>query len=326
MPTELEALQAKIEALTAAVSALTGRSDPKRADPAIDEIGRWYFRRATKQARYTLGPFLRDWGGRCVSELTKGGYMAWRDERAAETTLLRRPRSVGTLNLELATVLAMFRAAKVAGLVDENPLEGLRRLKGQRSRETEIEPQTHAQALQDAPLLVRVFQAACIETGARSGCEVRRMEWAHVNEINESIHIPRENTKGKIAARDVPLTKYLRDLLRVMPRVLGSPYIFANPETKQPYSAKHLCMLSRPYLDRLKAAPGDRRVVTHDARHSAVSRLARGGMATLAAMRLIGHASANQHWRYLHLSESDRAKAKQVLDAQRNVPVTTKRY
>jgi hypothetical protein len=128
---DAEALRAQIAALTAAVQALSaGRAPAKRADPTIDEIGRWYLRTATRQAKATLVPFLRDFGGLRVSELTKGRYIAWRGERAEEETIRGAKRAVGSLNLELAAAQALLRAAVKAERIDENPLEGLPKLRG----------------------------------------------------------------------------------------------------------------------------------------------------------------------------------------------------
>lgn len=316
MGTDVDDLKAQIAALTAAIQGfVAGRTGPARADMLVDELGRWYFRRATKQAKYTLGPFLRDFGGLRVSELTKALYIGWRDERSDEETIRGAKRSVGTLNLELATANALFRAAVTAELIAKNPLDGIADLKGQRARETEINPADHARAIATAPPLVRVFQSAIIETGMRFN-EARLMEWSHVEWDRARIHIPRENTKGKLAARNVPLTNHLRAEFKEWPRGV-SRFVFASSQKPGPYSRSHLTSLCRPYLDRLSPAPGDGRVVTHDGRHSAVSRLARGGLNPLTSMKIIGHRTASMHWRYLHVSDEDREKAKRILDGDR---------
>jgi len=114
------------------------------------------------------------------------------------------------------------------------------------------------------------------------------------------------------------MSDYCKQLLDEYPPVVGSSFVFANPETKLPYSAAYLGRLSRPFLDRLKAAPGDRRVVTHDSRHSLVSRLARGGLGAMPAMKIVGHKTAAMHWRYMHVSEEDTATARRILDRKRS--------
>lgn len=315
MAATIEAMNSAIVALSAAQAGSGRRPAP---DLLVSELGARYARRASKKAMYTLVAFLAHFRDRAVSSLRKADYLHWRDEiRAVGDTRKKRPRAVGTLNQELAQVLAMFRWAVTNEIIDVNPFEGVRRLKGQRPRETEIDALEHADAFTSAPLLVRVFQAVCIETGMRNGCEVRRMERGHINRARSTIHVPRENVKGKTRARDVPMSDYLRKMLDELPPVVGSPFVFANPHTKKPYSAKHLAALSRPYLDKLPHAPGDYQANTHDTRHGAVSRLARGGLNPMAAMKIIGHSSPSMHWRYLHVSEADKAKAKSLLDAER---------
>lgn len=310
-------LRAQIAALTAAVQALAKKKAP---DATIAELGERYRLRARPAAMYTLAAFLAKFGARRPTELAKADYIAWRDERAHGVTVLRRPRAVGTVNTEHAQALAFFRWCLAAQLVDESPIEGIKKLKGQRPRETEIDVHEQADAFADAPLLVRVFQAVCIETGMRPGCEARRLERTHIDRATSTIFIPRENVKGKTRARTVPMSDYLADLLDRYPPVMGSTFVFANPRTRKPYTAKHLAHICRPYLDRLKAAPGDRRVVTHDNRHGAVSRLARGGLNPMVSMKIIGHETATMHWRYLHVSDDDRARAKTLLDDDRKAP------
>lgn len=316
---DTRALRAQIDALTAAVAALAGAKGPAR-DLAVSDLGKRYAKRASKAAMYTLRAFLAAFGDRFVLSLRKVDYLQFRDERRDRKTVRGEAPAVGTLNTELACVMAMFRWGVAAELIDVNPFEGVKKLKGQRSRETELDPHEHAGAFEDASLLVRVFQTTCIETGMRNGCEVRRMEWPHIDNARSVIYVPRENTKGKTRAREVPMSDYLRDTLKGMTRVLGSPFVFANPHTKRPYSAKHLNHLSRPYLNLLPAAPGDKRAQTHDGRHSLVSRLARGGLGPMPSMRIVGHETASQHWRYLHVSDDDRGRAKALLDAQRRGP------
>lgn len=310
-------LRAQIAALTAAVEALTA-AKPRAPDVTFAEVAERYARRVSKKAMYTLVPFLAWFGERRVASSKRADYLHWRDEvRANQTTVLRGLPAVGTLNQELTQALAMLRWAVRAEVIDANPFEGVAKLKGQRPRETEIDPLEHTRAFAGAPLLVRVFQAVCIETGMRNGCEVRLMERGHVDRARAVIVVPRINAKGGAHSREVPMSDYLRGLLDELPAVAGSPFIFANPATKRPYSRVHLCRLSRPYLDRLPCAAGDGRAVTHDGRHGFVSRLARGGLGLFAAMKIAGHRTASMHWRYTHVSDADRAKAKQLLDEQR---------
>ncbi len=286
---EAAALRAQIAALPAAVQALAGA---KRAAPDL-----------------TVAAL----GSRQCSTLRRPDYLTFRDERAKKV-------GVGTLNQELTQAHAMFRWGVAGEHIEANPIEGVRRLKGQHARETEIDPMEHARAFADAPLLLRVFQAVCIETGLRNGCEARLLERSHIDTLRSVIRVPKTNAKGKTTTREVPMSDYLADLLDELPEVIGSPYVFANPQTRQPYSYAYLNRSCRPYLDRLRAASGDERVVTHDARHSFVSRLHRGGLDLFASMKISGHRTAGQHFRYHHVSAEDKAKAKSLLDEERKSP------
>ena len=315
---EARALRERIAALTAAVQVLTGRAPPRHADVTVNTVAAKYERHVGKQVMYTVRPFLAAFGERMVSTLRRAEYVEWRDEDRAKPKTGKPPK-VGTLNQGLRQTLAMFRWAVGAELITENPLDGVAFLKGQRPRETEIDPDEDARAFVDAPLLVRAFQAVCDETGARNGCEVRMLERAHIDKARCMIRFWRTNTKGKVMTRDVPVTRELIGLLDELPVVVGSPFIFANPLTRRPYCREHMMKISRPFLRRLTAAPGDERVTTHDRRHTRVSRLARGGMNAMASMKLIGHKTPAMHWRYLHVSDADRTKMKDILEQERAV-------
>jgi integrase len=315
---EIAQLRAVVATLTAAVNALNARTGPHRADVTFNHVAERYKRRISKACAYSLVAFLAHFGTRYVRSVSKADYLHWRDDVRAETvTRYGRKPSVGTLNQELIQVLAMLRWAVLNEIIDDNPFEGVPLLKGQRPRETEIDPEEDRQAFAGAPLLVRAFHAACDETGARNGCEVRLIERAHIDRIRGLILFPRKNTKGQVMTREVPVSKYLLGLLERMPVVIDSPYVFANPITKLPYSRAYLCVLSRPYLDKLTPAPGDGRVVTHDRRHARVSRFARGGLNPMTSMKLVGHRSPAMHWRYLHVSDADREDARRILDGER---------
>lgn len=324
---ETAQLRAQLAALTAAVQALSGSRIPRASDLTFQQLADRYEKRVGKKYLYTLVPFLAAFGEKLVTAARKADYLHWRDEvRSKQRTIRKGTPSVGTLNQELRQVLAMLRWAVGAEIIDANPFEGVKFLKGQRPRETEIDAAEDAEAFADAPLLVRAFQAVCEETGARNGCEVRLLERAHVDKVKQAITFWRKNTKGQVMTRVVPVTKYLLDLLDELPAVIGSPYVFASPRTGRPYSRVHLTRICRPYLDRLTAAPGDQRVVTHDRRHTRVSRLARAGLNPMTSMKLIGHKTPAMHWRYLHVSEADRAEMKRLLEEERRAPhvATTK--
>jgi integrase len=312
-------LRAQIAALTSAIQALTGAT--ARADPGVTfaDVAERYGRRVGRKCMYTLVPFLRHFGDRTVASSRKVDLLHWRDEiRAVEVTCFKRPPSVGTLNQELLQAQAMMRWAVANEVIDANPFEGIVKLKGQRPRETGIDPAEDEQAFAGAPLLVRAFQAVCADTGARNGCEVRLLERRHVDRATSLLRFPRANTKGQVMTRDVPISAHTLALLDELPAVVGTVYVFANPRTKRPYSRVHLTRLCRPYLDRLTPAPGDGRVVTHDRRHTRVSRMARDGMNPMASMKLIGHKTPAMHWRYLHVSDADRARMKAALDRERH--------
>jgi integrase len=318
---EAAALRAQIAALTAAVQALGAKTTAAPVDlsATFGKVAERYAPRVGVKIMYTLAKFLLYFGDKPVATTRKAEYLHWRDQlRAKEKTCFDRPPSVGTLNQELRQCLAMMRWAVAVEMIDKNPFDGIKFLKGQRTRETEIDPGEDSTAFVGAPLIVRVYQGICAETGARNGCEVRMIERSHIDRARRMIKFPRVNTKGKVMTRDVPISRELMDLIDEMPVLLGNPFLFASPRVKgRPYTYPAMHRLCRPFLDKLTPAPGDERVVTHDRRHTRVSRLARAGMNAMASMKLVGHKTPSMHWRYLHVSDADRDRMRAILEAER---------
>lgn len=264
-------------------------------------------------------PVVSRFAGRKVSTLTKADWHEWIAFHRTQQTRDRKPPSIGTMNAELVRAKAMLNWGVEHEHIATNPWREIKRLPGQRARRTEIDAGELDKAIASGGAVACTFLMVYFEAGMRAS-EIRHMEWGEVDFRRMRITVPAERTKTH-EPRTVPMSEILSEWLRRMPRHLKSPKVFANPKTGDAYTKQYLWVLTRPILDKLKAAPGDGNVHCHDARHSLVSRLARAGMNVFSAMKIAGHRSAFMHWRYHHLNDTDQARAKELLDGERRGPV-----
>jgi integrase len=333
---ELAAMRAEIATLTAAINGMvSARVGPQAAPVACeltfaDAFKRYLARHAKEkwagQAHYKLKRFFEHFGAKRITDQKRGDWYYWRDEIRAKTkTRMGGLPAIGTLNQDYARVMHMLRWLEREDMIPVNPWKDVEKLKGERRRNTEIPMHDLLAAIdKGSSLLAATYLTLYFELGMRK-TEIRLMRWREVDFETARHKIPAERTKTA-TERIVPLSEFVMAQLRKWraSQPIGvqvdNPFVFANPTTGQPYSGFWLWKQARVVLDRLQAAPGDKRVRAHDGRHSATSRLVRGGMPVLSSMKIIGHTDVSMHSRYQHVDDSDRERAKEILDAGRFGP------
>jgi integrase len=82
----------------------------------------------------------------------------------------------------------------------------------------------------------------------------------------------------------VPLSQAAIDIIELLPRFTGCPFLLPNPKTKKPFTEiKHSWQHARK-----EAVLGDLRI--HDLRHSAASFMINAGIDLFAVGKVLGHA------------------------------------
>jgi integrase len=251
-----------------------------------------------------------------------------------------------TANHHVARVTAMLRWGARMGLIGRNPVGELDRLpereKDQRYRRralSEAEIQRFLAAAEDddarcdvdTQAVVRVPQApffrVLLATGARYG-ELRQATWGDVDPFQRTLVIRAESAKtGR--RRTLPLHEdIVAELVRlkaVHAVLLGrepelAELVFLSPE------GHAWCRPSNNVnrlLRRILAAAGisrvdgeGRKLDLHSLRHTAASRLARGGVGLVLAQKLLGHADPKLTARvYSHVEVEDLRAAVMALPA-----------
>lgn len=297
---------------------LTRRGSGKTLRELIDDFvavgGRDYVKHAH------LNFWASELGARRVAEITHA------DINGARVRLLARPAmrntptgpkptgqrlSPASVNRYLAALSAVFNFGLEQGIVDAHPMKGgkVRKLKeaGGRTRilDVEEEQRLYEAAKNSAWMQLYLFLRLCFTTGARRS-EVLHLKW-HQIKLDERIAILPKTKNGR--PRALPLVEDVRAELAEARRVrpLHSDYVFYDP--KKPDQPKKIDAVwakcrrdAKLWQDR--DDPLDR-VVLHTTRHTAVTKMLRGGANLAQAAAVSGHQTLAMLKRYEHLAAQD---------------------
>lgn len=225
-----------------------------------------------------------------LGDLEPKDFAAWRDMRLREV-------APGSVRREMVLMSSVFTVArKEWGLLSENPMRDVRKPSSPPARDRlptndEIERMAHVAGDDLSKQIGRAFHAflfAC-ETGMRAG-EIVGLTWDRVDLGNRVVRLT-ETKNG--TARDVPLSKEAVRLLRVL------------PERDRAFD------LSSGQLDvqwrKVRDKAGVEGLTFHDARHAAITKLARK-LDVLALARAVGHRDIRMLQSYYNETAADIAK------------------
>jgi integrase len=151
--------------------------------------------------------------------------------------------------------------------------------------------------------LLRYIIPMLLVTGARKR-EVLDARWEDFDFESRLWKIP-VTKSGK--PRYVPISDGLIAILNSVPRLAGSRYVFANPDTGKPY----VTIFYAWNTARQRAGLPDVRI--HDLRHSFASILINSGRSLYEVQHLLGHTQSKTTERYAHLQRETLLKAANVV-------------
>ncbi|MGS0654893.1 tyrosine-type recombinase/integrase [Staphylococcus arlettae] len=149
-----------------------------------------------------------------------------------------------------------------------------------------------------------------ISTGARFG-EIQKLERKHLDELNNTIHIP--GTKTESAARTIAIPKHdmkhIINVLKQRPTSISSQYLFNTGVTL--ITNKAVTTTLKKFL--LENRAGN--YTLHSIRHTHASMLLSKGFSIQYVSKRLGHANIEITWRvYSHLLEELKTKEDEMLD------------
>ncbi len=247
----------------------------------------------------SLKPFF---GHKRLNKIERADVERFRNERLAGKLSAGKGRSKipapATVQHELALLKHIFNVARYDGLLERNPVSGIRLPRYNNRRDRVISPAEYKQLLlavsPRGKHLVPIIKLAN-ETGMRMG-EILSLGWSDVSFTRHMLRL-RETKNG--TTRDVPMSEEAEDALKEWGRK-DSPYVFPSKDGKMRVS-----VVSRAFA-RLAKRAKVRNVRFHDFRHSFCTRMREQGADILILKEITGHKHLAMLMRYTHPSEASK--------------------
>ncbi|WP_415714472.1 tyrosine-type recombinase/integrase [Roseibium sp.] len=205
----------------------------------------------------------------------------------------------GTATRTVGLLGGIFAYAEDAGLIELNPVRGIKRFKDKKGERflSQVEMVALGQAMSDGLKQGQNRQAIAVLkllmfTGARKG-EIEALKWENVDLAAGYLRIE----ESKTGQKSIPLNTEALEILRELTRVSGSPFVFPALRGKGHYQGTTKVWR----VIRERAGLSDVRM--HDLRHSFASIAVSGGASLPIIGALLGHADNSTTQRYAHLHD-----------------------
>ena len=222
--------------------------------------------------------------------------------------------ATSTVNGEIACLKSLFSEAGRAGLVQINPVKGIKLINPNNVRDRILSGEETARLFDGAERFedfIRPLFHVLFHTGMRLG-EAMSLEWVDI-EFDHKRLVIRRSKSGE--GRKVPLRPVLADeLIRWKPSVAGSRWVFPARYD----DAKPMQSIRKAWL-RLCRLAGVANLRPHDLRHNFTSVLQAKGVADSIIMSITGHKTHVMLHRYSHTADQSKQAAIDLMPA----PITT---
>ncbi|MHA0328828.1 tyrosine-type recombinase/integrase [Sphingomonas melonis] len=248
----------------------------------------------TTTEMYVRRHILPRWGKVRLTDIDSRAVAQWLAQKEAEGLA---PASVVKIKAIFGRSFELGASWNVSGC-SKNPVRSVKSKPVNNARERFLTPE-EAGRLRVAVAASKNPQLKYIvDWLLYTGCRLRECldaRWENVDLARRSWHVPMSKN-GR--ARNVPLSSAALDVLASVPRLEGCPWVFPNPDTRQPFvSIKHAWQKARDDA----GLPGLR---LHDCRHAFASFAINSGIDLFTVGRVLGHRSVQSTQRYSHLANS----------------------
>ncbi len=277
--------------------------------------------RSLAGAKSAISVLRSYFGNRLIKTIYKTSLRDYKAHRlACVSERTKRKISIATVNRELSTLRRMLKVALSEGWILRDPFfgAGVINAADEKKRERIISREEERQLLAACDLKKRVVETTrygkplkmkvetkrahlkplitlALDTGMRRG-ELFKLRWQDVDFENGLIRVCATHTKTQ-RERLVPLTARARAELIVLKESAAGERIFPFNDVKHGFQAA-----------KDKAGLSDLRF--HDLRHTAITRMVKGGISASEAGKVAGHTQAQTTHRYINTNaESVRAVA-----------------
>lgn len=211
--------------------------------------------------------------------------------------LAQRHLAPATCNRILAVFKSVCSVAAVHGTLGQSPCVGVAPFKVYLMRERYL-------AREEALRLMAVLEQSdrpearalrlLLLTGARKS-EILRLRWEHIRLDLRLLTVPLSKS-GK--PRHIPLSEEAAAVIRSIPHIPGTPWLFPGHSPGKPLSDIYL------FWNRVRQKLGLQDVRIHDLRHTFASFLVSTGHSLYEVQKLLGHSDPRTTMRYAHLGQA----------------------
>lgn len=218
---------------------------------------------------------------------------------------LKEGKAIATVNSTIRVLRATLNHAIEDGLLDLAPK--LRLLKGANVRKWILLPEQEEKYLEACTEPLRTVAIVILDAGLRPD-ECFRLRWENIRFVDAKravLIVP--GTKSKAAARPVPMTPRVRDMLESRWQQAGKPksgWVFPAKRAAVGHIVDNT--IYEPHTNAVeKVGLNPREFVLYALRHTCLTRWGNSGMDAWTLARLAGHSNIRQSMTYVH--PSDRA-------------------
>jgi integrase len=266
---------------------------------------------------------LREYfGNRKLKSISYDDIRTFRQTRLATKTYKDTPRTIGSVNRELAYLRRMLNIAVRKDWIVKNPFiagEPLILISAEKRRERILTLEEECKLLEACELLnfhlLRALLIALLDTGARKSEIASHLCWRAVDFPSRTITIEGMTTKT-LKTRQVAMTSRLYTELEKL-------WVKSNKELDSPvfgFGVKTGCV-NKQFSKVCKLAglkqggnPKDGLFI-HSLRHTAATRLVKGQLPLQMVGRILGHTQPQTTYRYLSADAETTIQAAAILEA-----------
>jgi integrase len=258
--------------------------------------------------------FRHYFGKMKLQKITYGDILSYRNERLKTNTHYKKPRTIATMNRELAYLRRIFNIATRQGWISKNPLtcgESLIDVSAERRRERILTIEEEKRLLDvciGRRKHLKTLLIFLLSTGARIG-ETLKLSWSDIDFQNGLITFQALNTKT-LKTRKVAITSNLNYELEVLwndsdKRLDSLIFNFKGVRKAFDNACKDAGIeTGRPFG-----------ITLHSLRHTVASRLVKKNFPLQFTARILGHQSVTTTYRYLTVSDEELFQASEILES-----------
>jgi integrase len=252
---------------------------------------KWYRNEAARLSEYKP---LADAPLDQIKESLLTGFKSWR---------LKEGKAIATVNSTIRVLRSTLTHAVDDGLLDFAPK--IKVLKGANVRKWVLLPELEQKYLDACTEPLRTVATIILDAGLRPD-ECFRLRWENVRFVDAKravFVVP--GTKTAAAARPVPMTPRLRDIIQTRWQQAGKPnrgWVFPAKRAKVGHIVDNT--VYEPHKNAVKnSGIGAKEFVLYALRHTCLTRWGASGMDAWTLARLAGHSNIRQSMTYVHPSD-----------------------